>query len=193
MSDPEYLKKYKTVAERIAEFRELFPEGSLQPADLEHPYRIESVGRDVLVTYVAAAYRNPGDQRPGIGCAQERYPGGSRFTAGSELQNVETSAWGRAIVAALATDTTSGIASREEVRNAAATRERGFTPPADVRTPRPVAVEIFNAIVAASTAEQLKAAWEQAAQSGLTDAEAAQLRAHWDKRHAEILEVGHAS
>src|SRR5690606_40824121 len=69
-----------------------------------------------IFVVVAAAYRTPDDQRPGIGMAYEPYPGRTPYTRGSELQNAETSAWGRAIVAALAADTRRGIASAEEVR-----------------------------------------------------------------------------
>jgi hypothetical protein len=45
------------------------------------------------------------------------FPGRTPYTKGSELQNAETSAWGRAIVAVGAADTKKGIASSEEVRN----------------------------------------------------------------------------
>lgn len=114
---------YIDVATRIVEFRDRYPEGSLQPADPTAPYRIETIGGDTYIVVVAAAYRNPSDERPGIGMAYEVYPGKTNFTRGSELQNAETSAWGRAIVAALAADTKRGIASQEEVRNRTAERE----------------------------------------------------------------------
>jgi 1,2-phenylacetyl-CoA epoxidase PaaB subunit len=108
---------YIDVATRIVEFREKYPEGSLQPADPAAPYRIETLGGQTFIVVVAAAYRTADDTRPGIGMAYEQFPGKSNFTRGSELQNAETSAWGRAIVAALAADTKRGIASAEEVRN----------------------------------------------------------------------------
>lgn len=117
MSQRVDLGDYIDVAERIAEFRAKYPEGSLQPADLAAPYRIETVGSDTFVVVVAAAYRAADDTRPGIGMAYEPYPGRTSFTRGSELQNAETSAWGRAIVAALAADTKRGIASAQEVHN----------------------------------------------------------------------------
>jgi hypothetical protein len=75
------------------------------------------------VIFTAAAYRNPEDSRPGMGTAWEPVPGKTPYTRGSELQNAETAAWGRAIVAVLAADTKRGIASREEVRNRSADRE----------------------------------------------------------------------
>jgi hypothetical protein len=114
---------YIDVAARIVEFRTQHPEGSLQPADPTTPYRVETIAGDTYIVVVAAAYRSPDDPRPGMGMAYEVYPGRTNFTRGSELQNAETSAWGRAIVAALAADTKRGVASAEEVRNRSAERE----------------------------------------------------------------------
>lgn len=45
----------------------------------------------------AYAYRTPDDPRPGIGTAWEVIPGSTPFTRGSEIMNLETSSWGRAI------------------------------------------------------------------------------------------------
>lgn len=103
---------YIDVATRIVDFREKHPEGSLQQVKWEI---VEVAGR-AFVVYTAAAYRTPDDTRPGVGTAWEPVPGPTRFTQDSELQNAETAAWGRAIVAALAADTKHGIASSEEVR-----------------------------------------------------------------------------
>lgn len=112
------LSDYVTVAERIAQFRDKHPEGSLRPADPEMPYDFHVLpDGTMLVIVVAAAYRSPDDARPGIGMASEPFPGRTPYTQGSELMNAETSAWGRAIVAALAADTSKAIASQEEVRN----------------------------------------------------------------------------
>jgi hypothetical protein len=114
------MKNYVDVAERIRQFRSLYPNGSLQPANREKPFEmltIEVGGEErIFVVYAAAAYRSPEDPRPGIGIAWEKFPGESNFTIDSELMNAETSAWGRAIVAALAADTQK-IASVEEIRN----------------------------------------------------------------------------
>lgn len=118
------LGDYIDVAERISEFRAKHPEGSLQPAIVERPYTIESVGEATFIVYVAAAYRTPDDKLPGIGAAWEPFPGKTTFTRGSELQNAETSAWGRAIVAALAGDTKRAVASTQEVASRAEEAEK---------------------------------------------------------------------
>lgn len=112
MSKAPDLSDYVEVPERIEIFREKYPNGSLQAEVVQWPTQ------DVpFVTVRAYAYRSESDARPGTGLAWEPYPGRTPYTKDSELQNAETSAWGRAIVAALAADAKRGIASREEVRN----------------------------------------------------------------------------
>lgn len=104
---------YIDVAQRLVEFRRQHPEGSLQQVK----YELLTVNNKAFIVYTAAAYRTPDDPRPGIGTAWEPVPGPTQFTRDSEMQNAETAAWGRAIVAALAGDTKKGVASAEEVRN----------------------------------------------------------------------------
>lgn len=112
-----FMDTYVDVAERIRILKQRYPEATLQPADPAKPYWIEDVPNVGLrLVYVAACYRTPTDTRPGIGMAWEPLPGLTPFTKGSELMVAETSAWGRAIVAALAADT-QRIASADEVRN----------------------------------------------------------------------------
>lgn len=110
------LKDYVDVPSRIRDFRAKFPDGSLQPVDPTNPYDIITIRDAVFIVYKAAAYRTPDDPRPGIGVAYEPVPGKTPYTRDSELQNAETSAWGRAIIAALASDSKT-IASREEIQN----------------------------------------------------------------------------
>ena len=122
--DQRALDDYVDVAARITEFRDKHPDGCLQPVNPDLPYAlVQAQGTDkngelvqqTFIVYIAAAYRTPDDARPGIGSAWEVFPGRTPYTRGSELMNAETSAWGRAIVAALAADSKRGIASREEV------------------------------------------------------------------------------
>jgi len=117
------ISDYNTVAERIVEFREKYPEGSLQAEWqlllVPTPVKNEdgtwtSLDRPFIICK-AFAYRTPDDPRPGIGHAQEPIPGKTTFTKDSELMNAESSAWGRALVAVLAADTRKGVASRDEV------------------------------------------------------------------------------
>jgi hypothetical protein len=107
------LDDYVDVAARIAEFREKHPEGSLQQVGVD----FRDFAGTSWVIFTAAAYRSPDDPRPGHGTAWEPVPGKTPFTKGSELQNAETAAWGRAIVAVLAADTKRGVATQQEVRN----------------------------------------------------------------------------
>lgn len=102
------LDDYIEVAERIAAFKAAHPEGSLQA-------EIHTL-TDALVVMKAYAYRSPDDQRPGVGWSSLGIPGATPYTRGSEIENCETSAWGRAI-AALGFEVRRGIASAQEVRN----------------------------------------------------------------------------
>ena len=108
---PDYqdrMKDYVPVNDRIDAFIQAHPEGSLQSEIVELT--------ETRVTVKAFAYRSPEDQRPGIGHSSLNIPGSTPYTKGSEIENAETSAWGRAIVA-LGFEVKRGIASREEVAN----------------------------------------------------------------------------
>lgn len=110
-----FMNDYVDVSERIRAFRDKYPTGSLQQVSLQF---IEFAGKSWVV-YTAAAYRTPDDITPGHGTAWEPVPGKSNFTRDSEVQNVETSAWGRAIIAVLVADGGKRIASRQEVQHQA--------------------------------------------------------------------------
>lgn len=104
----DFAKDYIQVNERIIAFYAKFPDGSLQSEIVEL--------NDHLVVMRAYAYRTANDERPGIGYSSLEIPGKTPYTRGSEIENCETSAWGRAI-AALGFEVKRGIASAEEVRN----------------------------------------------------------------------------
>ena len=124
-----FAEDYNTVPERIIEFREKYPDGCLRPADPAHPFQVVEVDGKTFLVVVAAAYRDPDDEVPGIGMAWEPVPGLTNFTRNSELQNAETSAWGRAIIAVGAADAKKGIASREDVQNRQAEQAEYVQPP----------------------------------------------------------------
>lgn len=125
------LDGYVDVAERIRLFRDRYPEGSLQPANLATPWEIVTIGDKTFLVYIAAAYRHPDDPRPGIGMAWEPFPGRTPYTKDSELMVAETSAWGRAIKAALLDDRAK-VASLDEVR---ARRSADQHPASDATSP----------------------------------------------------------
>lgn len=102
---------YVDVAERIHQFYERFPEGSLRTGTC--PF-VMQIGDRPFVVYHAQAFRKPDDPCPTDGWAWEPVPGPTQFTRDSELMNAETAAWGRAIVA-LGFETKK-IASSQEVR-----------------------------------------------------------------------------
>ena len=110
------LSNYVDVPTRIRQLREKHPDAVLRPANPAEPFRIMEIGGREFIVYTAACYRTPDDPMPAIACAAEPVIGSSAFTRNSEVMNAETSAWGRAIMAALAVDEPH-IASREEVEN----------------------------------------------------------------------------
>ena len=134
---PDYqdrMKDYVPVNERIDAFMTAFPEGSLQTEIVELT--------DSRVTVKAYAYRVPTDPRPGVGHSSLNIPGSTPYTKGSEIENAETSAWGRAI-AALGFEVKRGIASSEEVRNKQQPRPVKVNVTRDVVPDPPMEVEEF--------------------------------------------------
>lgn len=116
-----FAEDYIPVNERIAAFYVKHPEGSLQSELIEL-----SESRVVIRAY---AYRTPADERPGIGLSSLEIPGKTPYTRGSEIENCETSAWGRAI-AALGFEVKRGVASAEEVKSKQSTEPPPASSPA---------------------------------------------------------------
>ena len=143
------LDAYNTVPERIAEFAEKYPTGCLQKLDLQ----FVTVAGVEWIVYTAAALRSPDDPAPGHGTAWERVPGLTPYTKNSELQNAETSAWGRAIVAVLAADTRKGVASRSEVEARNAERSVKVVPDWAARVAAADDLAALSEIHAAAVAE----------------------------------------
>jgi hypothetical protein len=106
---------YVTVPERIALFYKRYPEGSLQ---MDAPEFVQVDGKQWVIGR-AYAYRTPDDQRPGIGTAWEVIPGTTPFTRGSEIMNLESSAWGRCI-GSLGIGIDKSIATYDEIEAAKA-------------------------------------------------------------------------
>jgi hypothetical protein len=104
----EQLKDYVQVNERVIAFYQQYPDGVLQSEIVEL-----SEKRVVIKAY---AYRSPSDLLPGVGHSMMMIPGLTSYTRNSEVENAETSAWGRAL-AALGFEVKRGIASQNEVDN----------------------------------------------------------------------------
>ncbi|NBW21736.1 MAG: hypothetical protein EBR82_78640 [Caulobacteraceae bacterium] len=84
---------YQEVAERVHAFYATYPMGSIRTESVEF---VQVAGKDYVLVK-AAVYRGPDDPHPGTGTAMDPIPGTTPFTKGSEVENAETSSWGRAL------------------------------------------------------------------------------------------------
>ncbi len=107
------LGDYVEVKDRIKLFYELFGQGRLVTDEVTLTSEPDGKPR-VMVR--AKAYRSPEDTLPGVGYSWLELPGRTPYTNGSELENAETSAWGRAI-ASLGILLDKSIASAQEIKN----------------------------------------------------------------------------
>jgi hypothetical protein len=116
VSDSKFdLGDYVEVKDRIRVFYEFYGQGRLVTERYELTREPDDKPKVIVE---AAAYRSPEDQHPGRGLSWMYLPGSTSYTKGSELENTETSAWGRAI-GALGILIDHSIASGNEVRNKA--------------------------------------------------------------------------
>ena len=122
---PVDLSNYVDVKTRIRMFLEAYPDGRLVTDRVEIWQDVEPP----RVVVKALAYRTPDDPLPGVGWSWLIIPGSSNFTRGSEIENAETSAWGRAM-GALGIGIEASIASADEV---AGKQDDGTKPEPSVR------------------------------------------------------------
>lgn len=114
-------KEYKTVALRVSEFREQYPEYGLQT---------ELVSADGEMVVMKASVVNPEGFVVGTGYAEETRAS-SQINRTSALENCETSAIGRALAASGFAGTE--YASANEVQNAIHQQENPVNPPSGHR------------------------------------------------------------
>ncbi len=105
------LGDYVEVRERIAIFYEMYGAGRLVTGEVRLSNEPDGKPR---VMVQGLAYRTPDDPLPGVGWSWMELPGTTSYTKGSELENTETSAWGRAI-ASLGILIDRSIASANEI------------------------------------------------------------------------------
>jgi hypothetical protein len=133
------LGDYTEVKDRIAIFYERYAQGRLVTEEVRATREPDDVPR---IWVKAAAYRTSDDPKPGIGWSWLELPGSTSFTRGSELENAETSAWGRAI-GSLGILIERSIASSNEIASKAAPAAprpaAPAAPPAATSVARPVA------------------------------------------------------
>lgn len=104
------LGDYIEVKERVRLFLEQFPDGRLV-TDRVEIWQDDGVPRVVVK---ALAYRTPDDPLPSVGWSWMLLPGTTSYTRGSEVENTETSAIGRAI-GFLGIGIDKSIASKNEI------------------------------------------------------------------------------
>jgi hypothetical protein len=110
-----FAQDYVEVADRIAEWYAKYPEGRITTELVEM-----SESRAVMKAYV---FRDFNPEPVGVGHSYLAIPGSTPFTKGSELENAETSAVGRALV--MAGIPSKNVASANEIRSKASAPVKG--------------------------------------------------------------------
>lgn len=121
------LGDYVQVKDRIARFYELFAGGRLVTDEVSILTAPDNTQR---VMVKALAYRRTDDPLPGVGYSWLQIPGTTPYTRGSEVENAETSAWGRAI-GALGILIDGSIATANEIADKQVEAETVAKDPAD--------------------------------------------------------------
>jgi hypothetical protein len=111
---------YVEVKDRIALFYAAHPDGRLVTDAASMSLDPDGI---VRVWCKALAYRTVDDPHPGVGWSYLAVPGLTPYTKGSEIENAETSAWGRAI-GSLGIGIDKSIASANEIRTKATAEEK---------------------------------------------------------------------
>lgn len=132
------LGDYVEVKDRIRVFYEFYAGGRLVTEEVRATTEPDGKPR---VWVKAAAYRTADDPHPGIGWSWLELPGITPYTKGSELENAETSAWGRAIAAlGVLIDAHVGSANEARTKAEAKTEERpARAPQRPAAAPKPAA------------------------------------------------------
>jgi hypothetical protein len=192
--DKSALKDYVDVAERIRAWYEAYPNGRIETAVLEHD--------DKRVVIEAKAYRGevPDEKPAGVGHSAMQIPGSTPYTRGSEIENCETSAVGRALV--MAGLPSKRIASDDEIRSKAGVaktspvqeREKQKIDDEEVLRaaaavfdgPSPAAIEWADAINGAANVAELGKIGQQIATAKISDDDKTYLQSVYKSRKAAL-------
>jgi hypothetical protein len=177
---------YVEVADRIRAWYEAYPNARIET-------EIISIS-DKLVVVKAQAFRGeaPDEKPAGVGHSSMNIPGSTPYTRGSELENTETSAAGRALV--MAGLPSKKVASGDEIR------AKGGSAPkvdplvaaaknifADVEIKdSPVVLDWLSAIDAADDAAELQKVGQEIASLDLSDNERGVLQSAWKNKRAKF-------
>jgi hypothetical protein len=150
--DKSALKDYVDVAERIRAWYEAYANGRIETSVLEHSEK--------RVVIEAKVYRGEAaDEKPaGIGHSAMQIPGATPYTRGSEIENCETSAVGRALV--MAGLPSKRIASDDEIKSKGGTTKPSAKSVAEVFLAEDVVLpehvqKFMDALEAAKTLDEL--------------------------------------
>lgn len=177
---------YVEVADRIRAWYEAYPNGRIVTEIVQLT--------DKVVVVKASAYRGEtqGEAPAGVGHSSMNIPGSTPYTRGSELENTETSAAGRALV--MAGLPSKKVASGDEIR-----AKSGVAPKADpiVAAAKnifddieikdsPVVIDWLSAIDAANDAAELQKIGQEIAGLDLSENERGVLQNAWKNKRAKF-------
>ena len=178
---------YVEVADRIRAWYEAYPNGRIVTEIVQIT--------DKVVVVKASAYRGetPDEQPAGVGHSSMNIPGSTPYTRGSELENTETSAAGRALV--MAGLPSKKVASGDEIR----AKSGGAAPKADPLVAAaknifddveikesPVVLDWLSAIDGANDAAELQRVGQEIASLDLSDNERGVLQSAWKNKRAKF-------
>jgi hypothetical protein len=179
--DKSVLKDYIDVAERLRAWFEVYPKARIEPRLIELT--------DKRVVFSAAVYRgeSPDEQPAGTGHSAMNIPGSTPYTRGSEVENCETSAVGRALV--MAGLPSKRIASDDEIRSKKQPEKQEKIEEAAQRIflDDPALADWISAIQSAGTKAELQQIGQDIVGSSLDADQRKALQSVWKSRSAELV------
>ena len=177
---------YVEVADRIRAWYEAYPSARIET-------EIVSIS-DKLVVVKAQAFRGeaPDEKPAGVGHSSMNIPGSTPYTRGSELENTETSAAGRALV--MAGLPSKKVASGDEIRAKSGAAQKADPVVAAAKNifddveikESPVVLDWLSAIDGANDAAELQRVGQEIAGLDLSENERGVLQSAWKNKRAKF-------